>query len=137
MLPPLLHFPFYSPLPTPTSYLIMVFSFVCSCYSTRSVTFAYLLCIRPSTSVLCRSFPPWPLPLFANCVFALNKMLFFFHKSDLMNDLTSWTIYGMEVSQVWEVIPYSLNSSVWVIIPHGFNNLVWWLSLTASLNKVL
>jgi hypothetical protein len=69
------------------------FSFVCKCSLTRSVILASPLCIRPSTSVLCRSYPPWSLLLFAGCVFALNK-------SFLLLNLLSYVIYEMKVSQV-------------------------------------
>jgi hypothetical protein len=69
LLPPL-PFPFYSML---LLHSIMVFSFVCRYSPTRSAILVYPLYIRPSTSVLCRSSPSWPLLLFASCVFALNK----------------------------------------------------------------
>jgi hypothetical protein len=62
------------------------FFFLGKCSTTRSPILASSLCIRLSTFVLCRSSPPWPLLLFAGCVFALNKNFLLF-KSFLMADL--------------------------------------------------
>jgi hypothetical protein len=75
-------------LSTPHSYPlpILVFSFVCRCSPTRWTILTSSLSIRPSTSVLCHSFHPWPLLLFAGCAFALNSG-FLLHRSALMDNL--------------------------------------------------
>jgi hypothetical protein len=77
-------------LSTPRSYpppfILVFFLFICRCSLTRSAILASPLCIRPSTSVLCRSSALWLLLLFAGCVFALNES-FLLHRSAPMDDL--------------------------------------------------
>jgi len=70
---------------------IPVFSFICMCSLTRLAISASPLYIRLSTSVLCRSSPPWTLLLFASCALFWIKNLF-------SVDLPLWAIYVMNVS---------------------------------------
>jgi hypothetical protein len=43
---------------TSSPILVFFYFFICRCFPTRSSILASLLCIRPSTSVLCSSSPP-------------------------------------------------------------------------------